>query len=101
MCSAGEDGVLRAWRAGVDVGADTTSDKKEMSDKKPPRLTLASETRVGVDARAVREVRRRGEVEGVVVGDAEGGLWLVMLTKVDLRDEKRGDGAGGIVDPKP
>ena len=81
VCSAGEDGVLRAWRVGVDVGAETTSDKKEMSDKKAkrsPRVTLASETRVGVDARAVREVRRRGEVEGVVVGDAEGGLWLVV-----------------------
>jgi WD40 repeat protein len=83
VCSAGEDGVLRAWRVGAGVGAETTSDKKEMSDiktKRSPRVTLASETRVGVDARAVREVRRRGKVEGVVVGDAEGGLWLVMAT---------------------
>ena len=96
VCSAGEDGVLRAWRVGVTVGAETTSDEKEMSDKKekkPPRVTLASETRVGVDARTVREVRRRGEVEGVVVGDAEGGLWLVAATFAD-EDEKRGDGVG-------
>ena len=82
VCSAGEDGKIRAWR--IDGSKQTVHDGSKST--RAPRVALAWETRVGVDARTILAIKRRGEVESVVVGDADGGLWLVAATRSERRD---------------
>ena len=94
VCSAGEDGAVRVWR--IEEGArgddDSGGETREkhvvrppggVGESAPPRgvPALAEVASVsacrGVAARSMCAVRRGGEVVGVVVGDAVGGLAFV------------------------